>query len=142
MLAAAVTQLISTDHGFGDGPPPFTEYLVQSGTDPGAGSPPPEGATSRPLTEAERAAIATAVADYGPLQWIADPADWQTVDLRPTIDGAAIIGVGEPTFAEGTALVPVSMWCGSVCGIWVTYRIELREGVWTVIGTEGPIAIS
>ena len=53
-----------------------------------------------------------------------------------------IIGVGEPSFDGGTALGPVSLRCGGLCGTWLTYRIELMDGAGTVIGTEGPIAIS
>ena len=76
------------------------------------------------------------------MQWIENPDDYRTEDLVPTVEGAAILGIGEPTFAGDTATVPVSLWCGGVCGTWLTYRVELLDGRWQVTGVEGPIAVS
>jgi len=140
ILAAAVKQLISVDHTFGSGPPPFTEYLLQANTDPTAGI--GGGITSRPLTAIEREAIEAAVAEFGPMQWIGDPDEWRTDDLSPTVEGSAIVGVGEPRVEGSEALVPVSLWCGGVCGTWLTYRVEKIDGTWSATGIEGPIAIS
>ncbi|MCP4222943.1 MAG: hypothetical protein GY773_06345, partial [Actinomycetia bacterium] len=36
-MAAALEELVTKDHTFGSGPPPFSEYLIQSATDPNAG---------------------------------------------------------------------------------------------------------
>lgn len=143
IMAAALVELITKDHTFGDGPPPFTVYLIQDHTDPSAGDPTaPGGQTSRNLTEEERNAIEGAVAEYGSVRWIDDPADWRTQDLMPTIAGAVILGVGEPLVDEDTALVPVSLWCSGLCGTWFTYRLDRVDGAWTVTGIEGPVAIS
>jgi hypothetical protein len=126
------------------GPPPFTEYLIQAGLNPYAGSPTGDaGTTVRPLTGDERAAIEAAVTPHGTVRWVDDPDDWRTDDLTPNVEGGVIIGVGEPTFDEGGALVPVSLWCGGLCGTWFTYRpAETGDGHWQVTGIEGPIAIS
>ena len=143
MLAAAISQLISKDHTFGQGPPPFTEYLIQANLDPfaghvtGAGQP-----ATRALTDAERTAIEAAVAGFGPMRWIEDPDEWRTDGLQPVIERSAILGIGEPSIGDGTGLVPVSLWCGGLCGTWLTYRLDLVDGAWSVTGTEGPIAIS
>jgi hypothetical protein len=141
MMATAVHQLLTVDHTFGGGPPPFTEYLLQTHVDPAAGTATGSGA-ARALTDAEMAAIEEAVAPLGPVRWIDDPDEWRTDDLRPTVDGAVIVGVGEPTIDGDTGLVPVSLWCGGLCGTWLTYELELTGGTWTVIGIDGPIAIS
>lgn len=143
VLAAAVVELITKNHTFGDGPPPFTDYLIQSSLDPFAGVPTGDGETEvRQLTDDERAAIELAVEPFGLVRWIDDPGDFQTEDLTPTIEGAAIIGVGEPSFDGDEALVPVSLWCGGLCGTWLTYRLTLTDAGWQVAGTEGPIAVS
>ncbi len=143
LLAAAVTQLITRDHTFGAGPPPFDTYLLQERIDPFAGDVTATGdEATRSLTAEERAAVETAVAAFGAVQWIEDPDDWRTADLMPTIDGSVIIGFGEPDVAGDTALVPMSLWCGGLCGTWLTYRVDLVDGEWQVIGTEGPIAVS
>jgi hypothetical protein len=76
------------------------------------------------------------------VQWIDQAEDHRTDDLRPTVEGAVIIGVGEPILDRGAATVAVSLWCGGLCGTWLTYRVELVDGAWTVTGTVGPVAIS
>lgn len=142
VLAAAVQELITVDHTFGEGPPPFTDYLLLDATDPAAGSGDPGDGVGRTLTDGERSAIEEVVSNYGSVQWIADPGDYRTDDLRPTVEGAAIVGVGEPVFDQQAALVPVSLWCGGLCGTWLTYRVEVVDGTWVVTGVDGPIAIS
>ncbi|MDY7100108.1 MAG: hypothetical protein S0880_02870 [Actinomycetota bacterium] len=137
MMAAAVHQLLTVDHTFGEGPPPFTEYLLLDHTEADA----PDVAP-RPLTDAEQAAIEEVVAPFGPFRWIDDPAEWRTEDLRPTIEGAVIVGVGEPTIDGDRGLVPVSLWCGGLCGTWLTYELTASDGDWAVTGIDGPIAVS
>lgn len=61
---------------------------------------------------------------------------------EPAESTPVIIGVGEPVFDQGDALVPVSLWCGGLCGTWLTCRVVLADGGWTVTGIEGSIAIS
>lgn len=143
IMATALVQLITKDHTFGEGPPPFTVYLIQDSTDSSAGDPTGGGNQDpRSLTEEERTAIEEAVAEYGSVRWIDDPAEFRTDDLMPTIAGAVILGVGEPRIDGDTALVPVSLWCSGLCGTWLTYRLERADDAWEVTGTEGPIAIS
>lgn len=140
-MAAALRQLVAKDHTFGQGPPPFTEYLILSSLDPAAGTASNTGAV-RPLTEAEIGAIEAAIGEFGQVTWIDDSSDFISDDLTPTIEGAVIIGVGEPAIDEDTALVPVSLWCGGLCGTWLTYRVDFNSGTWVVVGIEGPRAIS
>ncbi len=142
IMAAAVEQLIAVDNTFGEGPPPFSQYLLLDAVDPAAGSGEAVDAAVRPLTASERSATEAVVSLFGPVQWIGDAEEYRTEDLRPTVEGAVIIGVGEPVLDQGGALVPVSLWCGGSCGTWLTYRVELANGAWTVTGIEGPIAIS
>ena len=143
VLAAGVEELITVDHTFGSGPAPFSTYLILDTTDPAAGTGmSSDDATVRPLTKDERAAVEAVVSAYGTLQWIDDADDFRTEDLRPTVDGAVIIGMGEPTFRDDGALVPVSLWCGGLCGTWLTYELESADGDWVVIGTDGPVAVS
>lgn len=134
LMAVALEQLVTQDHTFGAGPPPFTEYLLRSHLDP-------EG-EGRALTTDEREAIEAAIRPLGPVRWIDDADEWRTDDLRPTIEGSVILGVGEPTIEGASALVAVSLWCGGLCGTWLTYRVDRVDDAWQVQGTEGPVAIS
>ena len=143
IMAAAIHRLISRDHTFGQGSHRFAEYLIQDHTDPSAGNPAePAARPSRPLTAAERAVIAAAVGPFGPHRFVADADAWRTDDLSPRVEGSVILGVGEPRIDGDSALVPVSLWCGNLCGTWLTYRVARSGGVWKVAGTEGPIAVS
>lgn len=85
LMAAAIQRLISRDHTFGQGSHRFSEYLIQDRVDPSPGAPaePGDRASSRALTDAERAAIAAVVAPFGPHRFIADAGAWRTVDLLP-----------------------------------------------------------
>lgn len=141
LMAAALAQLVTEDNTFGGGPPPFSRYLVQSSTDPAAGDG-STGSAARALTEAEQAAVGAVLEPFGPVEFIDDPDEWRTPNLTPTVEGAVILGVGEPEIDGDSALVPVSLWCGGLCGTWLTYRINLVDDAWTVSGVEGPIAIS
>jgi len=143
LMAAAFEQLVTVDSTFGVGTPPFTDYLVQKNLDPAAGNPTPSSARpGRPLNESERAAIAEVLAEFGAVQWIDDPADWRSDDLSAVIEGSVILGIGEPVIDGGTALVPVSLWCGGVCGTWFSYGAVMTDGSWIITGIEGSFAIS
>lgn len=143
IMAVALTQLVTVDNTFGEGPPPFTEYLIQTKIDPTAGDvTAPSDDPARALTDDERAAIEEALSEYGPVRWIEDPAEWRTPELTPVVEGSVILGVGEPVIEEDAALVPVSLWCGGLCGTWFSYRIQIVDNTWTVTGIEGPVAIS
>jgi hypothetical protein len=141
VMAAAVERLVTRDHTFG-GDHRFTEYLVLSRTDPSAGSPGGPKTPARPLTAIERESLAAAIAGRGPQRFIDDPSQGRTDDLQPVVEGSAIISVGEPVIDRDTALVPATLWCGNVCGVWLTYRVDRVGGAWRVTGTEGPAAVS
>jgi hypothetical protein len=142
VMGAAVRRLVTRDHTFGRGDHRFTEYLVLSRTDPSAGSPGGPKTPARPLTAGEREAIAAAIAGRGPHRFIDDPAQGRTDDLQPVVAGSAIISVGEPEIGAATALAPASLWCGGLCGVWLTYRVDRVGDEWKVTGVEGPVAIS
>ena len=136
IYAASLHQLVTEDNTFGGGGNPFTEFLVNTNQEPG------EGGETRALTDEERSAVEAKLATLAPVRWIDDPEEWRTDDLIPVVEGSAILGVGPITFEEDGALVPMSMWCGGVCGTWFTYRLAVVEGEWAVTGIEGPIAVS
>lgn len=147
IYAVALHQLVSVDNTFGGDGNPWSELLVLASLDPsagdatfGGGAPDPQQV--RPLTAEERNAIEAALSPLAPIRWIDDADEWRTDDLMPVIPGSAILGVGAITFDDQAALVPMSMWCGGLCGTWFTYRVTLSDASWVVSGIEGPIAIS
>jgi hypothetical protein len=155
-MAAALVEVATNGNTFG-GEPVFAELLVLDHTDPTAGGgggelPPPGGedefprtppSEERPLTRSERAAVEAALGDLGTVTWIDDADEWRTGNLDPVLVGSAILGVGEPVFyGDDAALVPVSLWCGGLCGTWLTYRVDLVDGDWVVVDVVGPVMIS
>lgn len=142
VMAVALEHLVRNDHTFGKGPPPFSEYLLLSAIDPGAGDAFGGGGPSRELTDEEKAPILAALESFGPVRYIESAEQFRNADLTPVIAGSVILGVGEPTIAGDSATVGVSLWCGGNCGTWMTYRLDRDEDGWAVTGTEGPIAIA
>ena len=124
VLALALRQLVTVNNSFGPGHT-FTELLVQSALDPAAGTSIPVDGPQRALNEAERTAIEAALSDLAPVRWIGDPAEGRTANLAPPLPRG-----------------PVSVWCGGVHGIWLTYRLTLQAGSWSVTGMEGQWVIS
>jgi hypothetical protein len=95
-----------------------------------------------PLTADQITALTAAISNLGGVQFISDQDDFVTDDLRPTIDGAAIITLAAPDIDGNGATIDMGMWCGGLCGIWLTYALEVGDAGWEVLGTVGPIAIS
>lgn len=140
-MAVALFEVATTDNTFG-GEPVFDQFLVLDHTDPGAGGT-GDGAPARPLTDRERSAIEGALNGLGEVTWIEDADEWRTEDLVPVLRGSVILGVGEPeSIDDDSYLVPVSLWCGGLCGTWLTYRVDLVDGVWAVVEIVGPVMIS
>ena len=95
-----------------------------------------------PLTPDQMNALSTAITNVSEVQFISDQNDFITDDLHPTIEGAAIITLSEPDIGGNEATIDMEMWCGGLCGIWLTYALEVGDAGWEVLGTVGPIAIS
>jgi len=140
IYGAAVRQIVEVDNSFGGGNP-FTTILVVDHVEPDAGDAVVSSVAGRPLTEAEQAAILDALGDLD-VQFIADASEYRTDDLMPVIESSAIVAVGEIEEDSADRLVGMSLWCGGLCGIWLTYRVVTDGAGWSVGGIEGPIAIS
>ena len=141
VMAATLQRVVAQDNTFGEGHR-FTVLLVLTSLDPAAGTAVPGGEPGRALSAKERRAIEESLARWGPPRWIDAADEWRTADLMPVVAGSVILGVGEPTFDSRGALVPFSLWCGGVCGLWATYRLALQDGEWVVLGIEGGIFIA
>ncbi len=139
IYAAVVKQLVEVDDAFG-GQSTFATVLVVDHTDAGAGNSMGDPASDRPLTDLERAAILEALPDHD-VQFIADP-DGYRKDLQPVIEGSVILTLGPILFEPTGTLVDTSLWCGGLCGQWLTYRMAQQDSDWVVDGIEGPIAMS
>ena len=127
-------RLLTTENSFGGGGNPFDRVLVGEFVG---------GARSRPLSST---AVEMITAELGP------GADVEVVpDAEATIaelfeqdaTGIAVVAIDDMRVGVQTAEVDLTMWCGSLCGVALTYEAEYRDaGGWTILGPVGPIAVS
>ena len=134
ILAAAVTRLLTIDHGFGDGPSPFTGVHIADAFG---------GLGGAPLAPLQLEVIAAAANENGfNVQYIDDPRALAEKLFSDTPPGAAVLTIDALHLETGRAEVELQLWCGSLCAIYLTYEVVETNGVWTVTGPIGPIAMS
>lgn len=145
IYAAAIRQLYTVDHTFGDAPPNWPTIYVVSRTDDsvGGGEALTEGAE---LPAETQEAISAALSDLpAEIVWIASREEAPISDEDGTVGGgdAIIVTLGNVAVTdEDTVEVPASLYCGMLCATGMTYVIEQVDGTWQVTGTTGPVWIS
>lgn len=145
MMAAAMHQLLTEDHTFGE-ESPFRIFLLEDRTFDIASMPwfekvHPAPTPARPVSVDERRAVENALDGIGEVRWVEDIMDWYD-GVMPTLDGSVLVQIGGPIIDGDTGFVPVSLLCGNVCGTWFTYRLKRTADGWNVDGIEGSVAIS
>lgn len=135
IVAAATTRLLTVDHSFGpDVSPPFSDVRVAS-TAGGTG-----GIPLAPLT---LEMIASAVQDTGATVQFVDDSRAMIDDLFDgATPGVAVLTVGSLRMDGDRAEVEMQLWCGSLCGVYLTYEAIQSDDGWTITDTVGPIALS
>lgn len=135
ILAAATTQLLTVDHSFGvDSPPPFSDVRVATA----AG-----GTGGTPLAPLTLEMIASAVTDTGAsIEFVDDSSTMIDELFESATPGVAVLTVGTLRLEDGRAEVDMQLWCGSLCGVYLTYEAVQTDGAWTITGPIGPIAVS
>ena len=132
LIAAAVKQLLTVDNSFG-GVDVFDDIRVAAviGADPG-----------QPLQGLDREMIAETLSELGAVRYV-DNADAEIKALfeeSPT--GVAVVSVERVLILDDRAEVEMRLWCGSLCGVFLTYEAAPQDGGWDITGTIGPIAMS
>jgi hypothetical protein len=134
VLAAAVRQLLTVDHGFGDAPPPFTAVHVGDALG---------GPTGTPLEPLQLERIAAVVNETGAwVQYIDDPDGLAAKLFDDTPPGVAVLTIDALQLGATQAEVELHIWCGSLCAVYLTYAAEQIDGQWVITGIVGPIAMS
>ncbi len=140
--AAVTRQLVEFDNTFGPHHR-FSQVLIVDHLDVDAADPLRQGQSAGPFSEDQRSAIAAAITHLAPVRFITSQGQFIRQDvLAPVIPGSVIITLGPVDFDDDGATVGVSLWCGGVCGLWITYRVIEGPDGWTVTGTEGDWVIS
>ena len=61
--------------------------------------------------------------------------------LAPT-HSVAVASMDDVRFDGERAEIEMRLWCGSLCGVFLTYEAVLGSAGWEILGTTGPIAMS
>lgn len=135
ILAASVKQILTVDHSFGVGsPPPFDDVRVATAIG---------GTSGAPLAPLQLESIAAAVEATGAtVEFTSDPRALIDELFDANQPGVAVVTVSSVDVDGDRAEVGMDLWCGSLCGVFLTYEAVLTDGAWTVTGPIGPIAVS
>ncbi len=85
---------------------------------------------------------ADVLSEYGTVTFVDDPTRHieELFDQTPT--GVAIVTVERLELLDDRAEIELSLWCGSLCGIYITYGAVPSADGWEITGPIGPIAVS
>ena len=87
--------------------------------------------------------VAAAVNESGmAVQFVDDPDGLIQELFDGATPGAAVITIDSLRLGSRRAEVELRLWCGALCGIFVTYEVVQVDDEWTITGPVGPIAIS
>jgi hypothetical protein len=139
LLAEAVLRLLTVDNTFGGGDP-FADLRIAMFIDDDPG---------RPLQGLELELIAAAVEGLGSVRFI-DDAGALTRELFEAAspesvvspEQVAVVTINDVLLLDDRAEVELSLWCGPLCGTYLTYEAVPSDGMWDITGTVGPIAVS
>ena len=129
LLASALLRLATVDNGFG-GRDVFDDIRVAGSID------------GVPLTPLDRDFIESALSPIGEVTWI-DDLDAQAAELfdAPST-GVALLAVDRLEMLDDRAEVELRLWCGSLCGVFLTYEAVPSDSGWEITGTVGPISMA
>jgi hypothetical protein len=146
VYSAVVRQLVTKDHTFGTAPSPFKRVYIVDGVVADAGGPrmPAYAEVKRPFAAAVKSRMLESLDDLRPIEFVADPSS-VVVDRndcpRVKADGV-LLSLGPISGGAQRVTVPNGLFFACLGGQWLTYVLEPKGDVWTVVGTKGPVAIS
>ena len=131
--AAAVVQLVTVDNGFGPGTSPFDLVNVSAliGGDP-----------ERPLEPSAEDSIRAALSDSAEVVFVTDAGSMIADLFAGDATGITVASIEDLRIDDGRAELDMNLWCGSLCGVFLTYEAQLSDAGWQILGTVGPIAMS
>ena len=132
LLTRAVERLVTVDNTFGGGNPfDRIELATVVGGDP-----------EKPVEPLALELIATAIGHLATVEFIPDAEAAIDRYFDGTPEPVAVVAVDDLRIDGERAEIDLSLWCGSLCGTWLTYEATLGADGWEILGTTGPIAIS
>ena len=132
LIAVAAKRLLTVDNGFG-GVDVFDDIRVADviGADP-----------DQPLQSLDLELIAATLSELGTVRFVDDADAEIGVLFEESPAGVAVVSVEDILLLDDRAEVELRLWCGSLCGVFLTYQAVPLDGGWNIVGTVGPIAMS
>lgn len=131
LIAAGLLRLLTVDNSFG-GTDVFDDIRVARTLGSGEGA----------LAPLDLEMVAGTLSELGMVLFI-DNADIEIAALFETSPtGVAVVSVERIELLDDHAELELSLWCGSLCGVFLTYEAIPVDGGWEITGTTGPIAVS
>jgi hypothetical protein len=132
LVAGAVARIVTVDNSFGGGDP-FDRVEVADvvGAD-----------AARPVAPLARELIAEAIQPLAEVEFIPDAEAAIARYFEGPPRAVAVVSVDDVRVDGDRAEVDLTLWCGSLCGVSLTYEATLGGGGWEILGTTGPIAVS
>ena len=132
LLANAVERLLTVDNAMGT-TDAFDDIRVGRAI---------EGGRPRPLQQLDLEVIAGTLGDLGAITFVDDPSGEIESLFENPPRGTAVVTVTDLVLLDDHAQVGLHLWCGPLCGVFLTYEATPADPGWAIIGTTGPISIS
>lgn len=131
LIASGLFRLLTVDNSFG-GADIFTDIRVARTIGSG-------GDALGPL---DLELITGTLSELGSVRFIDDAdAEINTLFDAPPA-GVAVVVVQRIDLLDDHAELELRLWCGSLCGVFLTYEAVPTDRGWEITGTIGPIAVS
>jgi hypothetical protein len=131
LIASGLFRLLTVDNSFG-GADVFADIRVARSV----------GSDGDALAPLELELIASTLSELGSVRFI-DDADAEINALFDALPaGVAVVVVQRIDLLDDHAELELRLWCGSLCGVFLTYGAGPTDGGWEITGTIGPIAVS
>jgi hypothetical protein len=144
IYAEVIRRLVLKDHTFGGGKSPFDSVYVVSGAVRKAENPRRGGLfgpAAHPFSTDVVEELEEELRDLPPVRFIGDGE--RLLGGRQGVKGNGVIITLGPIDRDNKGVqVGTGLYCGGLCGQWLTYVLRERDDRWRITGTTGPYIIS
>ena len=132
LLADALTRLLLVDNGFGSADV-FDDIRVSRSVGSDSAS---------PLFDLDLEFIEAALSELGSVSFIDDVSAEIDSLFDATPAGVVVAVIERVELLDDRAEIELRLWCGSLCGVFLTYEAVPADSGWEITGVAGPIAMS
>lgn len=132
LQADAIVRLVTVDHGFAAGSAPFEQILVANLVG---------GRATQPVEPLALEIVSDELSAQAQVEFVID-ADAAIEEHFAQSAGVAVAVIDGVRIDGERAELDMRLWCGSLCGVFLSYEAVRGPAGWEITGTIGPIAMS